>query len=471
MADTKKNGSVPGPTGPTVQELLDRETRPVPAFLRDESRIDLGTRGVDISRYVSQEFHDLEIEHVWRKVWQMACREEEIPGVGDHIVYEIGDDSILVVRSAPDEIRAYYNVCLHRGRKLRVTDGFVPEFRCPFHGFTWSLDGTLKDVPSMWDFPQIEPEKFCLPDVKVGFWGGFVFINLDPDAGPLEDQLDGIAEHFVTHPLEDRYKSAHVAKLVRANWKAVHEAFIESYHLLATHPQLAPSNGDEATQYDIWPGKPHISRSISPSGIPSPHLKDVDEEEVLENYLLNRQYYAAKASGRDLKVDGDVTIEKGQTARSTIAGLLREQMTPLVGKEAADASTDSELMDAIQYFIFPNFFPWIATGTSLVYRFRPYKNDPDMSIAEVIMLTPVPPGEERPKPAEAHWLDIDDDWTVATELGRLAGVLNQDSGNVPYVQQGLKSMAHVRSQITLSQYQEVRIRHFHETLDAYIAKG
>ena len=84
---------------------------------------------------------------------------------------------------------------------------------------------------------QIEPEKFCLPDVKVGFWGGFVFINLDPDAGPLEDQLDGIAEHFVTHPLEDRYKSAHVAKLVRANWKAVHEAFIESYHLLATHPQ------------------------------------------------------------------------------------------------------------------------------------------------------------------------------------------------------------------------------------------
>ena len=72
---------------------------------------------------------------------------------------------------------------------------------------------------------------------------------------------------------------------------------------------------------------------------------------------------------------------------------------------------------------------------------------------------------------EAHWLDIDDDWTVATELGRLAGVLNQDSGNVPYVQEGLKSMAHVRSQITLSQYQEVRIRHFHETLDAYIAKG
>ena len=460
-----------GYSAPTVQELLDTETRPVPDFLRDDSDVDLGTDGVDVQRYLSQEFHDLEMEHVWRKVWQMACREEEIPEVGDHILYEIGDDSIIVVRCAPDEIRGFYNVCLHRGRRLRVQDGYVPEFRCPFHAFTWNLDGTLKDVPARWDFPQIEDDKFSLPHVKVDTWGGFVFINMDLDAAPLATQLDGIQDHFDGRPLEERYKVAHVAKLIRANWKVLQEAFIESFHVIGTHPQLLQSNGDENTQYDVWPDKPHVSRSISPAGVPSPHLGDIADQDVLDNYLVNRRYYAAKAANRDLAVQEDIEAEDGRSARQTIANLLRQQLAPVVGDAAAEASTDSELLDAIQYFVFPNFFPWLQTGSSLVYRFRPYKNDPDMSIAEIIFLSPFPPGTERPAPAPVHWLDIDDDWTKATELGRLAGVLNQDSGNVPIVQQGLKTLARQRSQTTLARYQEVRIRHFHETIDAYIAKG
>lgn len=468
---TATNRRHPGSTGPSVQELLDRETRPVPAFLRTAPGTDLGTDGVDVQRYLSQEFHDLEMKHVWRKVWQMACREEEIPEVGDHILYEIGDDSIIVVRSAVDEIRGYYNVCLHRGRRLRVTDGYVPEFRCPFHGFTWALDGSLKDVPARWDFPQIDDDTFSLPQVKVDTWGGFVFVNMDLDAPPLLSQLDGIADHFASRPLEARYKSAHVAKLIRANWKVLLEAFIESFHVIATHPQLLQSNGDENTEYDVWPDKPHVSRSISPAGVASPHLGVVPEQAVLDNYLINRRYYMAQAAGRDLATDEDIELEDGATARSTIADLLREQLTPVVGAQAAADATDSELLDAIQYFVFPNFFPWIAAGSSLVYRFRPYGNDPDMSIAEVILLTPVAAGAERPEPAPVHWIGIDDDWTVATELGRLAGVLNQDSGNVPFVQQGLKTLARQRPQVTLARYQEVRIRHFHRTIDDYISRG
>ena len=459
----------PGSKAPSVQQLLDRETRPVPDFLRAESQVDLGVEGVDIAKYLSREYHDLEMEHVWRKVWQVACREEEIPEVGDHIVYEIGPDSYIVVRSAPDRIMAFQNVCLHRGRLLRTQDGWVPEFRCPFHGFTWDLDGDLKHVPSRWDYPQVEDDKFCLPQARTGTWGGWVFINLDPAAQPLEEYLEGLGDHFVTAKPEERYKSAHIAKVIPANWKVVLEAFLESLHINATHPQVLQSVGDENSELTVWPDKKHIQRVITPAGVPSPYLTDVEEQDVLDNYLLNRSYYGTGAAGRDLNAsDEEVLLEEGQTAREYISDLLREQLAPIVGEERAQQSTTCEVLDAVLYFLFPNFTPWVATGLSLNYRFRPNGNDPDSSIMEIMYLTPVPPGEAKPPPAPVRWLAEDDDWTKATELGRLGAIANQDSGNLPYVQRGLHAMAARGGSVTLARYQEVLIRHFHQTLDSYI---
>src|SRR5262245_29001138 len=159
----------------------------------------------------------------------MACREEEIPAVGDHVVYEIANLSVLVVRAAPDSIRAYHNVCLHRGRLLKERDGNSRELRCLFHGFTWSLDGKLAHVPCAWDFPHVDAEKFALPELRVGTWGGFVFVNMDPACAPLSEFLVGLDRHFERWPLERRYKQAHVAKRMRANWKVVQEAFMEAY--------------------------------------------------------------------------------------------------------------------------------------------------------------------------------------------------------------------------------------------------
>lgn len=93
---------------------------------------------------------------MWKRVWQMACREEDIPEVGDTLVYEICDISLLVVRTSESEIKTYYNACLHRGRQLREFDGNAQELRCPFHGFCWNLDGSLKQVPCEWDFPTLK---------------------------------------------------------------------------------------------------------------------------------------------------------------------------------------------------------------------------------------------------------------------------------------------------------------------------
>lgn len=117
-----------------------------------------------VERYTSRAFHELEVEKVWKRVWQMACREEDVPEVGDPVVYEVANLSILVIRSAPDTVKAYHNVCLHRGRILRERDGNCQQIRCPFHGFTWSLDGELTTIPADWDFPHVDKAKFGLPE-------------------------------------------------------------------------------------------------------------------------------------------------------------------------------------------------------------------------------------------------------------------------------------------------------------------
>ena len=180
------------------QALLDEETRPVPVSLRATSAGHLEPSGIEPSRYFDRDFHQREVERMWGHVWQMACREEQIPEVGDSVLYEIADWSLIVVRTAPDTISAFHNSCLHRGTQLRTRSGHINSFRCPYHGFSWNLDGSLREIPSAWDFPHVDEATFCLPQAQVGTWGGFVFVNVDPAAPPLEDYLEDLPEHFAS---------------------------------------------------------------------------------------------------------------------------------------------------------------------------------------------------------------------------------------------------------------------------------
>ncbi|MFP6816609.1 MAG: Rieske (2Fe-2S) protein, partial [Pseudomonadales bacterium] len=181
-------------TDPAYHRLLDADSRPVPESYRRDSPIEPGPTFVPVSRYTSREFYDLEVEKVWKRVWQMACHEDDLPEVGDFVPYDIAGLSFLIVRTATDEIKAYYNACLHRGRKLRENRGkAATELRCPFHAWTWNLDGSLRQIPCQWDYPGLKPEEQSLPEVKVGLWGRFVFINPDPDCEPLEDFLGDLS--------------------------------------------------------------------------------------------------------------------------------------------------------------------------------------------------------------------------------------------------------------------------------------
>lgn len=447
-------------SGPSVQELMDQERVSVSDTLRRETYVYSGSDDLDPARWTSQEFHDLEMEKVWKRVWQMACREEDIPDAGDHVVYDIGDYSFIVVRTNEGAINAYYNACLHRGTQLRPSgsQGSVPQFRCPFHGFTWNLEGALIDIPCRWDFPHVKDEDFQLPQVKVGTWGGFVFINMDPHSESLEDYLGDLPKEFQSWGYGDKVKIAHVGKRMDMNWKVGVEAFIESYHVVATHPQIMASTGDANTQYDVDP-KENFNRMITPMGVSSPHLGDsVSEQQVVD----------AMTGRTRLGVDFDgLEVPEGTTARAFMAELRRQQVGETLNLDYSE-STDSEMLDAIQYWVFPNFFPWGGAAQNIVYRFRPDGNRPDSCVMEVMYVADYDHSKPRPAPAPYRFLTDDESWMEATdEIGGLAAVFEQDVANMPQVHRGLKFMT---KGVTLANYQESRIRHLHSKIDEYIAK-
>ena len=438
--------------GVTYQDLLDADTHPVPDVLRLQAPRFLGDQDIPKERYTSPDFHRLEVEKLWMRVWQFACREEHIPNVGDYIVYDIANLSFVVVRDKSGQIKSYPNACLHRGRKLKDYDGSCSELRCPFHGFAWALDGVLTDVPAAWDFPHVDQrakDDFHLPECSVGTWAGFVFINPDPNAAPLADFIGEMDSQFEIWDLENRYVEAHVTKTIEANWKITQEAFCEAYHVGGTHPQILASLGDTNSQVDIWDT---FSRVITPGGTPSPLLDwKPTEEEVLRSML-------------DVRVDQAVPLPlaDGKTARATAAAAGRERWRAIVG-DRVDTMSDSELTDSLDYTLFPNFHPWGAFNR-IVYRFRPNGNDHRSAIMEVLFLSPFK--GERPPPAKVRHLGIDEPWTTATELGMLGKVFDQDVFNMSKVQRGLE--ATFKPGITLGNYQESKIRWLHQLIGEWV---
>jgi phenylpropionate dioxygenase-like ring-hydroxylating dioxygenase large terminal subunit len=461
----------PSPRSPgiSVQEYLRHDSRPVPAVLQYDRNDDLGTENLSIDRYISREWHDREVVKVWRKVWQFACRTDHIPEVGDHYLYEVADDSIIVMRTAPDEIKAYFNACLHRGRQLRTSPGRVSELRCPFHGMTWNLDGTNKNLPCSWDFPQVKQHEFNLPEAKVAIWNGFVFLNMDPEAEPLEDFLGTMVDDWQRWDYSRNTVYSHIAARIACNWKVAGEAFIEGWHVLATHPQLLEWMGDENTQYDVIKGQ-NWNRQIVPQGVPSPAIADqLSEQDILDSYYETRAYYQA-GHGRDLSAgdEGTPQVPPGSSARAVLAQAQRETLSAQFGR-SFDEWTDSELLDGIQYFVFPNFYAFAGPRTNAIYRFLPDGNDPDRCIAEVWLLAQPPAdGVEPPAPKPVRWLQEGETFSDITEIGLLGPVFDQDYANLPHIQKGLKTTR--SSGVVISRYQENRIRHYHQILEEWLAR-
>ncbi|MCK9468586.1 MAG: aromatic ring-hydroxylating dioxygenase subunit alpha [Porticoccaceae bacterium] len=441
--------------GPSVQEILEKTNEKVPYPLDFESYKFLGTEDIDFSRYTSREFFQKEMDKMWSRVWQWACREEHIPEPGDYTVYDVGQYSIVVVRTDEGSIKAFYNSCLHRGTKFFHSDtqGAVSQLTCPFHGWTWNLDGSLKKIPNAWDFEHVKAEDLHLPELKVETWGGFVFINMDPDAKPLKEYIAPLDDHFKRWNLADRYIAVHVQKELPCNWKAAAEAFLENYHTQTVHPQLIGSSSSPSTQYDILGD--HLSRFYNLTTVPDPVIgRELSEQERLDMALVG-----------DGSMNNPVQVPEGGTARNTLAEMLRKQFAAM-DIEVGDL-TDAEIIDTMEYTLFPNMFLFPGLSLPMIYRFRPLGMDPDKSLFDLIFLRPVPRSGERPSPPEPIRIGIEDSYTTVPELDPgMAEVYDQDTNNMGLQQLGFYT-AKKRGQ-TLGNYQEVRIRHLHATVDRYL---
>jgi phenylpropionate dioxygenase-like ring-hydroxylating dioxygenase large terminal subunit len=432
------------------------------------SEIDLGSVLIgndDVvarARYTSAEFGALEFERLWARVWQVACREEEVAEVGDFCEYLIGDQSILVVRSAPGVVGAFHNTCLHRGTRLAEGSGHFDDqcMRCRYHAWSYDLDGKLVEVIDPDEFAPI-PDDVRLGQVQVDTWGGFVWVSLDPAAPPLLEYLDPLPTLLAPYHLDRMRIRSYRATILPANWKVVVDAFNEGYHVQGTHPQILPWTDDVSLEYEPLGIHSHYGRLPNARRTlrPSPRLGlaegEYDEGEILASFVagLGGLFYddelALIDKIRSAPSDGETMLSRYQKGR-------RELLA--TRGVAVEEFADDQLTSADDVFFFPNMVGPIYPGTAIIFRVRPHGLDPDSAIKDTWFLEWPREGEVHKRPQRRFYPDwTERDWGIIT---------NQDYANMEHVQIGMKSRG--GQGLRLNRRQESNILHMHRMIDRYL---
>lgn len=216
--------------------------------------------------YSSPEIYDREKERLFYAKWLCAGRQAELPDAGDFVRRQVAEESVLIVRDKGGTVRAFYNVCRHRGARLSGEPaGHFPRhgITCPYHGWTYGFDGRLMGTPHMVKLKDFQKAEYPLYPVNVARWEGFIFINLAAEPAPLADQMEGLGSHFARYGLARLRRAARIEYRVAANWKLLIENFTECYHCPTIHPELnrvspylggaaAPSEGGHAWRGGHW---------------------------------------------------------------------------------------------------------------------------------------------------------------------------------------------------------------------------
>ncbi len=441
--------------GLSTREIIEQDQlQPSAEFLQERCEF-LGDADLSYDVYVdpAQVLH--EQQRLWSRTWQMACRIEELPAPRDYVTYDIAGRSFLLVRQADHSIKAYVNSCKHRGMQLVESDtrGHQAVIRCPFHGWSWDIKGALKSVPCRWDFPQVSDEAFALDEVTCETWGGFVFIHPGADPEPFDDFIAPLRQIDLPFPMDQRRIVYHVRKRLPANWKLSLEAFLEAYHVLATHPEGLPTAGDANCQYDLL--SQSISRFIHTVGFQSPHLKRQVTQAAMLSLLGGDQH--------------GLTLADGQRARDVWAQHLRDTKVAELGCDLSAVST-CQMIDSIEYFVFPNlvFFPGIMLP--MVYRFRPDGDAVDQSLFDLYFLAPITEANAATPVPPTVLLDVSEPFVTAEGMHPGLGfIYDQDVDNLGRLQKGVRSSR--KPGQTLGGYQEVRIRHFRLELERLMRRA
>ncbi|WP_205875653.1 aromatic ring-hydroxylating oxygenase subunit alpha [Mycobacterium camsae] len=389
-------------------------------------------------RYVSAEFARQEAAKLWPNVWQVACRVEEVRRPGDYCEYQIVDQSILVVHTTSGEIKALHNVCQHRGMRLKEGRGSCNELRCPSHAWCWNLDGSLKDVvdPQDFDPKAIEPDALHLPECQVEVWAGFVFINMDPAAAPLHEYLGPVRDRVERYGIHKMACTRKRSTIIDANWKLCHEAFIETYHAIGTHPQSLRYLDDTGMIYEQHGD--HGMHRIKPGNMGKPSARLGDDSYDRTDVLLA---LTADLAEFDFYNDEDVAqanalletvqeLPEDVTIGTFFAGLRRQQAEA----EGLDLSaySDADLLAGELWNVFPNFTIPCNAGNALVLRFMPNGLSHEQCIFDVYYLKLC--ANEAEVPLMEH--EFYPDWRETKIWGT---IMTQDFTNLPKWQAGVHS--------------------------------
>ncbi|TCM23692.1 aromatic ring-hydroxylating dioxygenase subunit alpha [Novosphingobium sp. ST904] len=411
-------------------------------------------------RYWSKEFAEREWEHMWKKVWHLGGRLSQFEEAGDFVIHEFKHESVMMVRQEDGAIRAFFNVCMHRGNRLvNVSEGGVNgSFACPYHGWKWGIDGKLDWVQDPEDFAQGDPcGKLRLKELRCETWGGFVFWTFDPQAKPLLEYLDPIPTLFANRDLENYTRVVWRTLRVNTNWKFASDNFNEAYHIPVVHPQFQPMIDDHYSTsiFEMYPnGHNRMIEKLQPSS----RYPDAQQVKPLWAQVL-REWDLDPADFEGRAQEGRVALQQARRA-----------LGPARGYGYFDALTDDELTDQMHHTCFPNLTLTATVEGLHVFRTEPDANDPNWSTFDYWYLVPKVGGENEAatlygmRPVVEAEQESGDFGEYRTTIAQ-GDFLEQDLSLAVTQQKGLRSMAFEDCYLA---GQEMRLRRFHEVINDYL---
>ncbi len=430
-----------------------------------ELGFDKSNMRVSTDRYTSREYAERERELIWNRVWQVVGRVDELPEPGDWKEYRLYDQSYLVVRGSEGEFRGFVNACRHRGNVLcRDKKGHAARFTCPYHLWSFALDGRLVGVGRPDLVGPIDKRELGLLAVSVDCFAGFIFLNPDPEAGPLADFLGPqVSRYLAPYKLEEMVPVMDVRESLECNWKVVIDAFQEGYHIEGIHPELLNVIVIDPTKsrYNFF-GDHNLA--VAPFEVRNVEGFGPEEEvngirQLPETFpgvaqILPR-FEELVAAHRD--AEGVLKFPAGVTARNLLQQATRETLT----HNGLDVSglTDEQMISNQGWLLFPNFFMTIRAGEAHVIMSMPHPDgDPNRCLWHVSSYMWLPPGLREEYRAEL--VEVEEPGSYPYFLA-----LQQDYEQMPRQQEGLRNNR--LNYLQLAQ-EEVCIANFHRAVDRYL---
>ncbi|MFK7730300.1 MAG: SRPBCC family protein [Pseudomonadales bacterium] len=442
----------------TIEESFSRENKP-DILARTPERAQL-----DKTRYTSSEFLEREWDSVWSRAWLFAGLLSDLAENGDYFVYEVGRESIVVLRDDKEQLRAFYNVCQHRGNRLLTNEcGSLKRFTCPYHGWSYELSGELKEVPDAERFcPAIDPQERSLKPVLLEQWAGMIWLNLDPNADPLDEFLGQIKEQLEPYHFEKMVLSEHQTVSIDANWKTVRDNFLEQYHVDFIHPQHASFVDCCNSTNLLWPlghSASKVEGFVTNSRYPIPETTPPHLVPALQGLGLD----PAEFDGRINEIRNTVQLRKrelGADFEVDFSGL-----------------TDDQLSDVWQFDLFPNTFMTIQAEELWIFGPRPHASDANRCYFDKLTLQlpieagcnkqgiSLAPGLTVSREDERPEHDVFTSADVVSGRKSLTITIDQDIEYLPDMQSGLHSRGF---DCAVLNEDEVRLQHFHDWLDHWM---